>query len=250
MDNNEAKRLLAVYRPSGADANDPTFAAALRQAELDPGLAKEFADQRAFDARVSQALRRVPVPSAGKDYATMELKLSPSRHRYGWWSAGLAACLALAFTLATLKPDGVLDLPQDASLAALATHLSDHEATLGLMSPDYGQLAAWLQERGGPIPADLPAALLRLHAVGCQTWVTSRGKVSLVCFMDDDQKAVHLYVFDNPNSFGDLPGIAHPKFDQSGKWSLAQWKDDQRAYVLGLPDERDPVAALSRLLKS
>ncbi|MFA6963087.1 MAG: hypothetical protein WC205_20215 [Opitutaceae bacterium] len=250
MDNNEAKLLLAAYRHNGADANDPDFAAALRQAELDPALARDFADQRAFDARMSQALHDIPVPVEGKDYVAMSMKLSASRHRYWWWSAGLAACLVLVFTVATMKRGGVLDLPKDASLTALATHLSEHEASIGLMSADYGQLTAWLQQRGGPVPADLPAALLRLRAIGCQTWETSRGKVSLVCFMGGDQKTVHLYVFDDPKAFGDLPGLAHPKFDQSGKWSLAQWKDDQHAYVLGMPDEHDPEAALSRLFKS
>lgn len=250
MDNNEARLLLAVYRVNGADAADPALADALRQAERDPVLAKGFAAQRAFDARMVRALRAVPIPAEGKNCVRVGMNFSPAPRTDRWWTAGLAACLALVFTLVTVTHRGVLDLPRDASLQALASHLSEHDASIGLMSSDYSQLTAWLQQRGGPVPANLPAALLRLPALGCQTWVTSRGKVSLVCFMGDGQRNIHLYVFENPEAFGELPSVAQPTFDQRGKWALASWKDGQRAYVLGLPDEPNPKAALDHLFQA
>lgn len=250
MDNNEARLLLAAYRPNGADADDPVFAEALRQAEHDPVLAKEFAGQRAFDSRMSRALRSIAVPAEAREQVAVGMKFARPPRRVWWWSAGLAACLALVFTVTSVKRGGTVAFPPDASLPALAAHLSDHEASLGLMSSDYRQLTAWLEQRGGPVPADLPEALLRLSAIGCQTWHTTRGKVSLVCFMGENQQPLHLYVFEDPEAFGDLPTIGQPRFDQNGKWALASWKDSRRAYVLGRADEGDPEAALAHFFNT
>lgn len=62
MDNNKAKLKLAVYRRTGADANDPFFAEALQQAEKDPGLREWLAEQQAFDAKFAAALGEIHGP--------------------------------------------------------------------------------------------------------------------------------------------------------------------------------------------
>ena len=64
MNTQEAKFILQAYRPGGEDAGDPQFAEALAQAKLDPELAKWFAEQLAFDAAASRALKEVKAPAA------------------------------------------------------------------------------------------------------------------------------------------------------------------------------------------
>lgn len=254
MDNNEAKLILSVYRPNGQDAGDPLFHAALRQAELDPTLKSWLTDQRAFDTRIAAALASVPTPPGGKAMVQTAMAATPSRPRRRLWPLALAAAFAVLLVgRFVLSERSRLTLPPEASLAELATHLSAHHASMGMMSADYSRLRAWLSERGGPLPGHLPPGLARLDVIGCETWKTTRGNVSLICFVGDDRKALHLYVFDQvpENLSGQgLPAISEPRLEQSGDWLLALWQDNERAYVLGVPRSGDATPDLSRLFRT
>src|SRR6201999_3717144 len=61
--NESAKFVLNAYRPSGADAQDPVFRAALEQASRDPELAAWFKEQRSFDALIAGKLAEVQPPA-------------------------------------------------------------------------------------------------------------------------------------------------------------------------------------------
>jgi hypothetical protein len=63
MTNERAKFLLSVYRPNGADAEDPAFKEALAQVRLDPTLGSWFREQRAFDELIIAKLRSIEVPA-------------------------------------------------------------------------------------------------------------------------------------------------------------------------------------------
>ncbi len=63
MTNARAKLLLSVYRPNGADAEDPAFKEALAQVRLDPTLGSWFREQRAFDELIFAKLRSIEVPA-------------------------------------------------------------------------------------------------------------------------------------------------------------------------------------------
>ena len=52
MKSNEARQLLEVYRPSGADAQDPQIQEALKQADRDPALAGWFEEQKTRNLQV------------------------------------------------------------------------------------------------------------------------------------------------------------------------------------------------------
>ncbi len=241
MDNNKAKLILSVYRTNGLDAKDPMFGEALKQAESDPELRSWLAGQRAFDSAVSAAFAGVSGPAEGKAMIETTMGATPKRRRVWIWPLALAASIAIFFAMrGGLQTHAGLVLPESASLAELATNLSDHHASIGLMSADYSKLRTWIAEKGGPLPDRLPPGLEKMAVLGCETWKTTRGKVSLVCFVGDDMKMVHLYVFDQApaalNGAG-LPEMAQPRFERSGKWSLAVWKDGGHAYVLGVPME-------------
>ncbi len=83
------------------------------------------------------------------------------------------------------------------------------------------------------MPDTLPPGLARMAMLGCQTWNTARGKVSLFCFVGDSRKVVHLYVFEYPQNDAALPPMDRPRYEQQGNWSLALWQEPGRAYVLG-----------------
>lgn len=254
MDNNEAKLLLGAYRANGADAQDPFFREALKQAETDPSLRAWLAEEQAFDAGIARALAGIAAPAAGKAMIRTTVKATrPARRR---WLLPLA--LAAGIALLVGVPDwnrsgGVLRLPHEATLAELATHLSEHHSSMGLMSPDYAKLRQWIAARGGPLPENLPPGLAKMGVIGCQTWTTSRGKVALVCFVGDNQQVGHLYVFDRlPDDLksGAPPTVERPRLGASGAWSLAVWQHDGRGYVLGFPAGTGPAPDLAGMFRA
>lgn len=63
MDKEEARFILRSFRPDGADANDPEFAAALQLALENRELGEWLAHERAFDATFAKALTSVDLPA-------------------------------------------------------------------------------------------------------------------------------------------------------------------------------------------
>lgn len=236
MNNNHAKIVLSVYRPHGQDADDPFFAEALRQAKLDPSMSAWLKEEQRFDANFADSLRSVRGPAEAKNMIKATMGASAGRRRR-WWPLALAASLAVLLATAVLlrtRPAG-LPLPENATIAQLATNLAEHHASIGLMSGDFARVRQWIAEKNGPLPDDLPPGLAKMMVLGCETWKTSRGKVSLVCFVGENKQMVHLYVFEKAADFPDLPGYAHPRWLRESNWSLALWQNHGRAYVLGSP---------------
>lgn len=236
MNNEQAKAILGSYRSNGQDAEDPAFAEALRQSRLDPSLKKWFQEEQEFDAGIARAFQSITPPTEAKSLVQATSAPTTRRGRH-WWPLALAASLLIVATIAySLKsrPTGLV-LPAEATLAQLATNLSEHHAAMGLMSTDLSRVRQWIADRGGPLPDTLPPGLANMMILGCETWNTSRGKVSLVCFVGDQKQMVHLYIFENVSEHPGLPAIDHPRLRTEGNWSLALWQNHGHAYVLGSP---------------
>jgi hypothetical protein len=250
MDNNKAKLRLAVYRRTGEDAQDPFFAEALQQAEKDPGLRDWLADQQQFDAQFAAALGEIRGPKDGRALVEATMMRRPVRWTR-WWPVAMAASIALMLTLYfSFGGKRPVSLPQTASVAEMAHHLSEHHATIGLMSRDYSKLRAWIAEKGGPLPDRLPPGLAQLGVLGCQTWETNRGKASLVCFVRGNKDMVHLYVFENPRDGAMLPEMDAPRFERAGEWSFALWQNDGRSYALGATGDVQAEESLRALFRA
>lgn len=235
MDNNKAKLILAVYRRNGQDAQDPFFADALQQLASDPALRDWFEQQQRFDHEFAAALDGIQGPREGRALVEATMFRRPAR-RFRWWALALAASIALLLAWNFgVRNRGGLQLPENASIADLAANLSEHHLSIGLMSMDYAKLRAWIADRGGPLPDQLPPGLSKLAVIGCQTWHTTRGKVSLLCFIRDDKQMVHLYVFEKARNPELLPDMSAPRIEHADGWSLAVWKHDGHSYVLGVP---------------
>lgn len=234
MDNQQAQLILAVYRPNGRDAADPFFADALVQAESDPTLKDWFAEDQRFSRRGADAVATIVAPREGKALIATSMVAGSRRRRRLLWPLAVAASimvlLATTFGVIHARRTTAREL---ASLQDLAIDLSEHHASLGLISPDYARLREWVAQKGAPLPNALPPGLAQMGMLGCQVWDTARGKVSLLCFIGADQKMVHLYVFEYPKNDTGLPSIDHPRIEQRGSWSLALWHEPGRACVLG-----------------
>lgn len=251
MDNNKAKLQLALYRRTGEDAQDPFFAEALQQAEKDPALRDWLAEQQAFDAQFAAALGGITGPTEGRAHIEATMMRRPI-HWLRRWPVALAASIAVL--LAAYVSFGVrsrpVSLPQNASVAQLAEHLSVHHSSIGLMSPDYSKLRTWIAEKGGPLPDRLPPALARLGVLGCETWETNRGKVSLVCFVRENRDILHLYVFENLRDGITLPHPDAPRYERAGEWSFALWQEGPHTYALGAMGDAQAEESLRALFEA
>jgi hypothetical protein len=231
VNNQEAKFILSAYRPSGEDACDAVFAAALEQVNRDPGLAAWFAGQRALDVATTNAICSIPIPQDLRANILAGAKISRRR----FWGRG-PVLLAIAASLVLLAViNGVWthqshgDRWQSDALAVISTFVPgqepfDHKAT------DSHELQRWLQAQHEPTVEVIPAALQSLPALGCKT-ISSAGKpVSIICFKMRDGGLVHLVVTD-ASTLKDAPP-KQPRFARKGDWITASWTENGRACML------------------
>ena len=236
MTRTAAKHLLAAYRPHGADARDPRFAEALALARSDSELRAWLKAQRRWDRAISTALQTTRPP---EDLRQSILVGLPSQTRSGpHWSkravwplaAGLILGLSVSIVWSTLRQPPA---PAPVSLAEAARQLSRHQLSLGLMSDDVARIRSWLASRRAPMADHLPARLAGFMLLGCQEWDTPQGKVSLLCFMGDERRTVHLFVFERPDVFGELPPLAEARAETHEATTLMLWRDKKHGYALG-----------------
>ena len=232
MNNDEAKMILGCYRSRGQDAKDPFFHEALRQAERDPSLGNWLRQEQAWDAGLAEQIAAIPTPPTGRTQALAAMAASRGAH-YWWRPLALAASLALAALAGwqMWSHAGEVHIPMTTPADA-ALFLAENHSSIGQMGTDADRLRQWLQIHGGPVPGALPAGLAGLKILGCETWRTNVGRVSLLCFLSDARERVHLYVFDNPETWPGLPGINRPELGSAGNWKFAAWQADGRVYVL------------------
>lgn len=235
MDNQQAKLILTAYRPHGQDVDDPFFAQALRQAGQDPALADWFKEQQAFDATVATALAGVHGPDDAKAMikATMGASARTTRRWTPWMlAAGMAVLLGLSVVV--LQWTRRAPVLPESNPVSLAARLMDHNHPMEFSNGDLMQIRAWLTGRGAPVPGELPPGLADMRVMGCESQETEYGKVTLICFFLQGEE-LHLCIFEDAAAFPGLPAVGQPQLAQSGKWALALWQEQGRAYVLGVP---------------
>src|SRR2546430_17331964 len=94
MNREEAKEILALYRPGIDDPNEPDIAAALELTKEDAELARWFAEQSALYNATRQKLKELPVP----DQLLERILANPGRTPLLWrspllWAAAAAIVL-------------------------------------------------------------------------------------------------------------------------------------------------------------
>ncbi len=241
MDNQQAKLILSIYRPTGKDATDPFFAEALDQVRHDPELSRWFADQRRFDQTLHSALQTINAPPPLRDSVLLhrkvvQMKVPPPAARRAKFPSSwvaIAASLVLLLGIGLLWKSGPSVSPNMSTLQFVdAIHdMNDADKlTLGKMAANTQDLREWLAAQGAPHDFPLPASLQNLAGVGCQSFVINGAKISLLCFMADNRQLVHLFVVDDgvlSNPPGDLPII-----QRQGQTVAAIWSAAGRTFLL------------------
>lgn len=230
MNSLEARRLLEVFRPSGADEADPRFAEALRQVEIDPELARWFKEQRGFDATLSASLRTIPAPTDLKTFILANCKVVRPPFWRDWrvHAAAAAIVFVLAVTggaFATSKP---APFPQFRS--ELINRAWDGQTHLDFESTDVIRIKQWLARNFAPADFTLPEGLREARMHGCRIVEVDGRRVPMIC-LGDGFRHLHLFVVDGAQ-FTQLPPEGAPDFEKCGAWKTASWNRGGKTYVL------------------
>jgi hypothetical protein len=239
MTTEEAKTILAAYRPGDQDRLDSHFLEALQETERDADLARWFAEEQEFDRAVAAHLNSVPVPFGLK---TRILANMSSRSRTkSRWVVALAAAGAALFLLAQLisawrgssqGAGSVGDYEQEMmSFVKLAPPLE-------MESLEIGPIKQWITERKAPL-AEIPPGIAAVETMGCRILSFRGYPVTLICFCHG-QTVAHLLMVDRAAlpelKPGNLPVLA-----TQGDWTTATWADQRYVFMIAVPDK--PSAA-------
>jgi hypothetical protein len=239
MTKDEAKRILAAYRPGDQDRLESDIAEALQEIERDAGLARWFAEEREFDRAVAAHLKSVPVPFGLK---TRIMANMPSRgSTKSRWVAAVAAAAAALFLLAQL-------IIVSRGSGQHSGYVSDYEQEmmsfvkleppLEMQSLTLEPIKQWIAERKAPL-ADIPPGIAAVETMGCRILSFRGNPVTLICFCHGNTVA-HLFMVDRAA----LPALkprTQPVVTTKADWTVATWADQHYAYMVAVHDQ--PAAA-------
>lgn len=230
MNSHEAKRLLEVFRPNGADEADPRFAEAMELVGRDPELARWFREQQRFDATFAASLRNVPAPADLKEFILASRKVVRPPFWRDWRVRAAAAAIVFVLAvmgsaLATTKP-----VPFSQFRSALIERAWSAESHLDFESTDVVRVKQWLARNYAPADFVLPPGLedARLH--GCRIVEVDGHRVPMIC-LGDGPKHLHLFVV-NDVQLAQAPSEGAPDFEKCGAWKTASWLHGSTTYVL------------------
>lgn len=245
MNNDEAKFILRAYRPSGRDAGDATFSAALAQARHDPMLSAWFEREQKHDMTVAAKLRELAPPPGLREAILAGGRVSrptaAPRHRHWPTWLALAAGLAVVLTLAGVWQGRRAEAAQVryAEFAVQDTARGGHHDA---DNPVVHGLLASLADGAIRLPGSLPLDVEKLKANGCRTVKFDGREVMEVCFARDGVW-YHLYVLPRSALPSPLPGTEPTLLAMNGS-AVAVWSDGRHDFAVVSPDG---MAALKRL---
>lgn len=236
MNNKEARQILSAYRPSGVDAEDPHIQAALEQARRDPELGRWFEEERRFDEKMAEALQEISVPVEGRANTLNAGRLeNRGRSRFPAWLGGLAAAAVVLLAgigaiYWTVLPDrNEVRMVEDTGLDGFI-EMASSAMPFSHRADSFAELHSWLQQRGAPVPANVPEALAGAGALGCTVFQEPDGsEISLFCLLRDGE-AVHLFVMR-----GDTPLLAtFPRREWQARegWNAYAWGEQDQRFLL------------------
>jgi hypothetical protein len=229
MNNEEAKFILSGYRPSGADAGDATFCAAIDQARLDPALGAWFEFEQKFDRMMTAKLGAVQPPDGLREAILAGAKVSTPATRAWWrqpaWYAA-AACFGVLLAVASLL---LWPARADArELARFAMLDSIHDDQHHGRGEENFMLQTSLQNPSHRLHDGVPVDFARLSATGCRTLRFAGHDVIEVCFQRNGVW-FHCYIVPKAD-FSNAE--ASPEFSHQGALCCASWTDAQNLFVV------------------
>jgi len=241
MDNEEAKFILKAYRPSGADAKNARFGAALNQAERDPALKTWFEREQARDKAIAVKLQSIRIPTGLRESILTGGKLSAARR--SWWQQpawiAMAASIAILLTLALTWRYRSVRIDWNQVVAQISNDAA-HGELHGSHGEAANQLVAMLSSSATHLSAPMNIDLGKLKTDGCRTLSVAGHEVMEVCFVRSGAE-FHLYVMKRPVA-RDLPRA--PQFATNADIHSVLWTDADHLYVMASTKDESALKAL------
>ncbi len=236
MNSEQAREILVLYRPGTADADDSSFAEALRWCERDAGLKGWFDEHCAVYATLRARFKETPIPEGLKEQILAERRI----HAPAFWrrpavlaaAAAVVAMLVLApfwFHYRSTGPAAFVD-------RMISTALGNY----GMFpTNDPVQVRAYLAQYQAPADYVLPAPLEKTAVTGCAVEVWQGAHVSIICFNSGKPRApkpatatdLWLFVADRTVVPG-APATNTPAIARRNRVTTARWSEGNKTYLL------------------
>jgi hypothetical protein len=256
MSSEEAKKILALYRPETADQNDPEFAEALESIKTTPPpsgrwedkspaeLSAWFHEHCASYHSIRSKFVSIPVPSDLKERILSEIE-APKGKVIAFPTAMLlriAAVFVLLLGVGAFLWNNNVQTSFNTYRNRMARAALE-PYSMAWSSTDINRINAYLARRNAPSGFVLPAGMAKAQLVGCAV-VQWQGKpVSMICFKSGKPlpptQATDLWLFvTDQTSVRNPPADSSPVLLQIKNLMTATWSQDGKTYLLaGLGDE-------------
>jgi hypothetical protein len=241
MTKEEAKTILAAYRPGDQDRLDSHFAEALHETERNAELAQWFAEQREFDRGVAAHISSVPVPFALK--TRILANMTARTEKRSRWLAVLVPTAAAAATLFFLAQLISIWRTSGQHYGSLSDYEQEMMSFVKLPPPlqmeslEMGPIKQWIVERKAPL-GEIPPSIAAVETMGCRILYFRGYPVTLICFCHG-QTVAHLLMVERAALPG-LKPINRPVVTSQGDWTTASWADQHYAYMIAVHDKPAP----------
>jgi hypothetical protein len=232
MTTEQAKEILAAFRPGMDDEQDPIFAEAVQMTRTDAELREWWNESLAFDRRMKTELARVLAPAQVREAILSEHKIirpAPWWHRRltgRQWAAAAAVFIAGAVAAVWFGNRPVSFSEFRREIADESWGASPH---LEVKVSNMEALRQSLEKRELPSKFTVPSTLTGSGVRGYSLMRWHGHEVPVICFGSEGPH-LHLVVVDR-SLFKDAPASI-PETDQWQTWRTASWSHDDFSYVL------------------
>lgn len=241
MNSQEAKEILALYRPGTADAKDPSFAGALELAKRDAELGGWFEQQCATYISLRGKFLRIPVPAGLKEQILAEHKIYTPPPAFWKRPSLLLAAAAMIALLLTLTPLLLQKTNKEKYFAAYENWTAKKALLaypMGKETDDLEKIRAFLGQGNAPADYTLPAGMQNAKTVGCAILNWQGNPVSMLCFHSGGQLGpgeksdLWLFVIDHAAVPGAPSTNAPIPARVNGQLTAASWTQGNKTYIL------------------
>lgn len=247
MTRDEAKRILALYRPWATDADDPEFSEALELTRQDQELGQWFKQHCAAQAALRSRLVKITPPPGLKEQILSERRAGLS---LPFWRKPALVATALVIVIAVGVVGGwlthTLRQSDELNFTAYRSRMVSTALRLYGMDLETNNLAViqnYLAQHQGRTDYALPKPLTQTTATGCGVLSWQGNPVTMICFHSGQplppgtKTDLFLFVMDR-KAAEHVPAGASPVFTRVNKLTTASWADGDVVYVLaGTGDE-------------